>query len=68
MSPAVNLDPKDRILLMSDGVSDNLDLTLIPNGNRPHFLTEWITARVHTCMSTSDGKPDDVSLIIVCQR
>ena len=68
VSPAVSLDPKDRIFLFSDGISDNLDLTKIPNGSRTGFLVEWMTSRVQISMETESGKPDDASLIIVCQR
>jgi serine/threonine protein phosphatase PrpC len=68
VSPAVELDPKDRIMLMSDGISDNLKLNLIPNGSRAVFLCDWIDARVRACMGTESGKPDDAALIVMCQR
>ena len=68
VSPAVGLDTKDRILLMSDGISDNLNLGLLPKSNRVPFLCEWIDARVRASMLTEDGKPDDASLIVMCQR
>ena len=66
VSPAIAMDRKDRILLMSDGISDNLELSWIPHSTRAPFLCTWMDTHVRAYMETEGGKPDDVALIVVC--
>ena len=64
----IQLDKLDRILLYSDGFSDNFTLDQLPISLRPVDICAYIAEHYHSFMSSKDGKFDDLSFILMSKN
>lgn len=74
IGPHIQLQPRDRVLLGTDGVFDNLFLPEVvdivrkgPLDERCSALVNACADRMATCSPDVPGKPDDIAIILFCQ-
>ena len=62
------LHKMDRMLLYSDGLSDNFGLDELPVSQRPSEICSFIATSAHDRMASTQGKQDDLAFVAICQN